>query len=109
MGAMQRRKGATAEREVVNLAKDKGFDAKRTAPMQARGGGEDSDVALSVEGVYIEVKRAEKLRMSEWSRKAEADAGATQIPAVVYRMSREPWRVSLPLDDFFDLLKAANL
>lgn len=109
MSAMQRRKGAEAEREVVAICKHAGIDAKRTAPMQARGGGEDADVAISIPGYHLEIKRCERLRLDEWSRRVEADASPLDAPCIVYRRSREPWRVSLELDEFLLLVRRASL
>lgn len=108
MGAMQRRKGATAEREVAQLARDHDLKARRTAPMQAQQGAPEADVCLGLPGVSLEVKRRERLSVDQWMREHEARTPSHMIPAVAYRRSHEPWRVCLPLDDFLELVKAKD-
>lgn len=55
MSKMQRTKGKSFEREIVNLAKGVGLEAKRTAPMQAGyGANDDSDVLIA--GLKVECK-----------------------------------------------------
>ena len=100
MSKSQRDKGAAAEREVAAiLANVLGVQVKRKLG-QARDGGDDIQV-----GRYrIEVKRRETLAMDQWSRQVEAAAAPGEVPVVIYRRSREPWRVSLRLDDFLPLL-----
>lgn len=108
VGAMQRRKGAVAELEIVRLLKDRGLKAQRTAPLQAAGGVNDADV-LGVEGHHIEVKRQERVCIDAWCAQAELAAKPTDTPCVVWRRSRQPWRVALPLEDFLDLVARASL
>lgn len=104
MGAMQRRKGANAEREVVKLLRQRGFKAQRTAQLQS-GKVVDSTApdVTCVPGVHLEVKRQERILVEEWCRQAEGDCGEN-VPVVVWRRSAQPWRVTLPLSDYLDLL-----
>lgn len=109
MSAMQRAKGAAAEREIVNILKDKGLKAQRTAPLQAAPGvSEDADV-IGVEGCYLEIRRRERVQIDAWCAETELAAPPGQTPCVVWRRSRQPWRVALPLDDFLDLVRQAAL
>lgn len=108
MGAMSRRKGKTGELEIVNLLKDRGLNAQRTAPLQAAGGTTDADV-LGVEGCHLEVKRCERVEIDKWCAQVELATRPSDIPCVVWRRSRQRWRVALPLEDFLDLVKAASL
>jgi hypothetical protein len=48
------------------------------------------DVAHAVSGVYIEVKRRERLNVSEATAQASRDAGPTRSPVVVHRRRGEP-------------------
>lgn len=109
MGRASREKGKRGEREVVAVFRDAGLEARRTAPMQAQEGAPEADVAVNVAGQHIEVKRVNRIRMLEWSRQAERAAGPGIVPAVAYRPDGEPWRVSLPLEDYAQLLKRALL
>jgi hypothetical protein len=52
----------------------------------------------------VEVKRAETLRLPDWTRQAELEAPSGTIPIVAYRRNREPWRVSVRLDHLIALL-----
>lgn len=105
---MSRSKGSRGELEIVRLAKEQGFPARRTAPMQAAQGGAQhfADVDLGVPSVYLEVKRRETLAVPAWCAETELSAQLGQVPVVAWRKSSQPWRVSLPLADFLRLLKA---
>jgi len=102
-GKASRAKGASAEREVVILLKERGYTARRAAYSGAMAH-EKGDV-VGLDGFHVEVKRCEKLQLPMWTRQAESQAKDGEVPLVVYRSSREPWRVSMPFDDFLDLLK----
>lgn len=109
MGSMSRRKGAVAEREIVHILEGKGLKAQRTAPLQAAPGtSEDADV-IGVEGHYLEIRRRERVEIDKWCAETELAAPTTQVPCVVWRKTRQPWRVALPLDDFLDLVARAGL
>lgn len=108
MGAMQRRKGANGEREVVQILMANGFPAQRTAPLQAAQGSTDSDV-LGIEGHALEIKRCERVEIDKWCAQIELASKPTDVPCVVWRRSRQPWRIAMPFDDFLALVKAANL
>ena len=100
-GRRSRNKGANAERELCNILKAHGIQAQRTAPLQAGRESTDADV-LAFDGIFLEVKRHEALRMEEWCKEAESQAGE-RVPVVAWRRNNQSWRVSLPLDDFVDL------
>lgn len=106
MSKSQRDKGKLGELEVVHVMADYGFQCWRTpnsgAMHYAKG-----DVN-GIPGLHIEVKRQETLKVSQWSRQATADCPEGQTPIVVYRTSREPWRVVIDLHDFMDLYVAAT-
>jgi hypothetical protein len=91
-----RRKGAAGELEVAKLLAAHGFDCRRDGRL-------DTDLVHDCAGWHFEVKRAESLRLPEWTRQAETDANG-RVPVVVYRSSREPWRAVLPFDALCVLL-----
>jgi Holliday junction resolvase len=107
-GAMSRRKGKVGELEVCALLRDHGLKAQRTAPLQAAGGVNDADI-IGVDGFHLEIKRAEAVSIDKWCAQAELAAKPTDTPCVVWRRSRQPWRVALSLNDFLDLVKQASL
>jgi Holliday junction resolvase len=93
MSAMQRNKGATAERELFRLLHDQlGFVVERNLT-QTRGGGADS---VSIPGLAIEVKRQERQWVEAWWLQARQQAG-DKTPVLAYRRSRQPWRFVVPL------------
>lgn len=89
MSAMQRRKGAAAEREVLKLlGEELGWALQRNLT-QTREGGAD---CLCIEGWAIEVKRCERLSRPAWWRQAVEQAKRVGAePMLVFRRSREPW------------------
>jgi len=90
MGIMQRRKGATAEREALRLLGDELGVALQRNIEQTRCGGAD---CLKVKGFAIEIKRQERLsRPAWWKQACEQARTASAEPMVLYRRSREPWK-----------------
>ena len=89
MSAMQRRKGASTERELFALLSDLlGYVVRRNIG-QARAGGADG---LDVAGWAIECKRCERLELAAWWAQAMRQAEATgRKPVLFYRQSRQPW------------------
>lgn len=90
MGAMQRSKGAKAEREVLKLlGEELGVMLTRNL-QQTREGGAD---CLCVKGFAIEVKRQERLSRPTWWRQACEQAGRVGAePMLLYRRNREKWK-----------------
>lgn len=105
-GRRSRNKGANGERELANLLRSHGIEAQRTAPLQAGKDSTDADV-LAFDGIFLEVKRRERLEMEAWCKEAESVAGE-RIPVVAWRRNNQPWRVSLPLTSFIELYHQAN-
>jgi len=60
--------------------------------------------AEGLERLHFEVKRVERLNVSEAMRQAQRDAGS-KIPVVAHRRSREPWLITLLLSDFLREVK----
>ena len=110
MGASQRNKGASGERELAKLVSEAlGVNCSRNLE-QSRAGGAD---LLDVWPWAIEVKRHEKLQIPKWWGQACQQA-KDLYPALAYRQSRQPWTVLVPLsvlmgepDDFVTGHRAA--
>lgn len=105
MGKAQRDKGKRGEREVASILREAGFgDARRTAQFCGNTG--DASDVIGVPGYHIEVKRCESIRLMEWLEQAEHDAAAKKsVPALIFRRSKQPWRVVITLDAFIALLQ----
>lgn len=99
---MQRRKGANGERELAGALREAGHRADRTAPLQAGMNGE-ADVRTSLPGVFMEVKRAERLDIPRWLRELETACPEGREGVLAFRQSRQPWRVVISLDHYLSL------
>ncbi len=106
MGRSQQRKGADGERELVSLLKGYGFDTER-------GGSETFGTVpdvIGLPGIHVEVKRVERLNVSEAMDQAIRDSERFQdgIPALFHRRNRRPWLVTMRLDDWIVLYDQAR-
>jgi len=105
MGRAERRKGANGEREVAGIFGRFGFElAKRSGDAGQRDGDLDH-----VGSFYVEVRRREALEIPAWLREIEAECPAGLIGLLVFRRSRMPWHVCLPLGPFLTLVGDVDL
>lgn len=104
-GMRSRRKGASGELEVQELARAHGFHACRRAFASGASGGGD---LTGIPGVHVEVKRTERLDLPGAFRQAQAAADRGEIPVVAHRSNNQPWLATLPLDDLLALLALAQ-
>ena len=100
VGKSQRNKGAAGEREVFKILNDElGLGLKRDLS-QTQDGGCDFTVA----NFACEIKRQETLSLGSWWDQTARNAGKLDlIPALLYRQSRQPWRVMLPFAYISDI------
>ena len=77
MGAMSRRKGATAERAVVSYLRSLGVPADRTSRGADVHGMGDID---GIPGVVVEVKAAKSPAPSAWLGQLDAEMAAARAP-----------------------------
>lgn len=92
-------KGSAGERELCAFLAERGYPAHRNDQRYIGGKGNPDIAAEGLERYHIEVKRVERLNVSEAMRQALRDA-AGRVPVVVHRKNREPWLITLKLDDF---------
>ena len=92
-----RTKGAAAEREVFKILSDAlGVKVERNL-IQTREGGADT----SVGDWAIEVKRQETLSIAAWWEQAVEQAKrVNKMPMLIYRRSRQPWKVIVSAQHF---------
>lgn len=103
MSKSQQRKGADGERELVTVLKDYGFATER-------GGSETFGTVPDITGlpgIHIEVKRVERLNISEAMTQAIRDAArfCDGMPTVFHRRNRQPWLVTMRLDDWMTIYR----
>lgn len=99
-----KRKGNSAERELLHLLEAHGIPAHRN-DQRFIGGVDRPDIAAEVCGLplHIEVKRQERLRLSEAVAQAVRDANGRALPVVVHRSNRQPWLLTVRLEDVLRL------
>ena len=106
MGRSQQRKGRAGELELSRLLQEYGCNVQ---PGRAQSYGDVPDVS-GLPGVHAEVKRVERLNISQAMAQAVRDAEHFQdgAPTVFHRRNREPWLVTMRLPDWLELYSAAK-
>ena len=100
-----REKGKRGEREVAQLFRDAGIDARRG--VQYSGGEDSPDVVTEWGWLHVEAKYQERMRLYEWMDQAVND-GTGKVPVVVHRCTRKPWLVTMRWDDWIRLAKGRS-
>jgi hypothetical protein len=100
--AQPRSKGNRAEREVIDMLKARGWNARRNFQSGGQGGG---DVIGGPPDVHIEVKHRERAAIYEWLAQAEGECRPTDLPVVFFRRNRCGWYAVLPADELLALLQ----
>ena len=96
-GRASKNKGKVGERELANILKEHGFNARRN--QQYNGAVGDADV-VGVPNIHIECKRVESLNLSKAMEQSKRDARDGEAPMVFHRKNREPWYVTMTLEDW---------
>ena len=104
-GKASQRKGAAGERELAKELERYGYELKR-------GGmafGEVPDL-VGLPGIHVEVKRVEKLNLHEAMRQAVRDSEKFRdgAPVVFHRKNREPWLVTMRLDEWAEMYRGTG-
>lgn len=104
-GLKSRNKGKDGEREVANILKEHGYDCRRS--QQYAGVNNDADV-VGIDGLHIEVKRVEQLNIDKALEQSTKEARGGEIPIVVHRRNRTPWKVTMSLENFITIWRGFN-
>ena len=101
MGKTSQRKGRAGELELARLLQDHGYPVE---PGQAVSYGSTPDL-VGLPGVHIECKRNERLNIQEAISQAVHDSErfGDGAPAVFHRRNRQPWLVTMRLEDWLQL------
>lgn len=104
MSKTSQRKGADGERELASLLRERGFDIQRGGSLSF---GEIPDLT-GLPGIHIEVKRVERLNLGEAMEQAIRDAERFHdgVPTVFHRRNRQPWLVTMLLEDWIKQYEA---
>ena len=64
---------------------------------------------MGLPGVHVEVKRVERLNVPEAMQQAVRDAARFRdgMPALFHRRNRQPWLVTVKLEDFMRMYQTA--
>lgn len=97
------RKGRDGEKELARILNEYGIDA---APGQALNFGTIPDV-VGIPGIHVEVKRVERLNVDAAMCQAIRDSikFGDGMPALFHRRNRQPWLVTMRLDDWIQLYR----
>lgn len=100
------KKGRAGEIELSKILNSYGIPA---APGNPLNFGSVPDVT-GIPGIHIEVKRVEKLNVGEAMNQAIRDSEKFHdgMPALFHRRNRQPWLVTMRLDDWMKLYKGAS-
>lgn len=98
-----RDKGKRGELEIAHIMQGYGYDARRGQQFSGLQG--DADV-VGVPHLHLEIKRVEHLNLDKAMEQSIRDARDGEIPVVMHRKDRQPWRVTLSLEDFMMFFQA---
>ena len=98
-----REKGKAGEREFAALCRKHGFENARRG--QQYNGLDGQDV-IGLDGIHIEVKRAERLNIDEAMKQSIRDSKEGEMPIVAHRRNRESWKITMRAEDWFEFYKA---
>jgi Holliday junction resolvase len=104
-----RQKGARGERQWRDQLREAGYTARRG--QQFSGGTDSPDVVCEELGVFhFEVKCVQSLNVDRVMREqASKDAGPHKLPVIAHRKDRSDWLVTVRANDFFILLRNADI
>lgn len=106
MAVNSKQKGARFERLLASKFREYGYDARRTA--QYCGNTGDASDVVGLNGLHIEAKHQETMRLYEWMSQAKRDAqagGGNKLPAVFHKKNNAPILVTMELEDFMCLYR----
>jgi Holliday junction resolvase len=107
MSRSQQRKGADGEKELVEILNAYGYHVTWGGSQTY---GTVPDVS-GLHGIHIECKRVEKLNVPKAMEQSVIDSIKFQdgLPALFHRRNRQPWLVTMRLDDWMRLYKRSGL
>ncbi len=106
MSKMQQRKGRGGELEIVKIFQAHGIPARPGRPVSF---GSTPDV-VGIDGIHPEIKRVERLNVSEAMAQAIRDSEKFHdgAPTLFHRRNRSPWLVTMLLEDWLSLYQSGK-
>ena len=102
-GKASRDKGKRNELQLVHIFQNAGYkDAKRSVQYSGRGNGRGDLVGIPK--LSVESKAVERLNVRKaYGQAIENAEGTEDIPIVCHKTNRQPWLVTMSLDDFLKM------
>lgn len=97
-----KRKGAAGEREFAAFCRTFGYDVRRTVQYNGKELESKADV-VGIPGIHAEVKRVERLNVSEAMAQAVRDSKECETPVVFHRKNGEKWLATMRAAEWFEL------
>lgn len=96
-------KGKAGEQELARILRQHGYEIERGGCLSF---GEKPDL-MGLPGIHIEVKRTERLNLDAAMNQAIRDSArfGDGSPAVFHRRNRQPWMVTMLLDDWLEIYR----
>ena len=101
MSINSRDKGARGEREAANKLKEYGYDCRRGCQYN----GLEGDDVVGLPGIHLEIKRVERLQLTDAMLQSRRDAKLDEVPVVMHRKNNEDWKVTMYLEDWIEMYK----
>jgi hypothetical protein len=98
-------KGKVGERELAHALNSLFQSSARRGKQFSGLEGED---VVGLDGVHIECKRVEKLNLQDAMKQSVRDAAEGKVPTVFHRRNRQPWLVTVRLEDLPALVSALH-
>lgn len=101
MGKTSQAKGRGGEIELAKILQSYGYEVQPGNPLNY---GTMPDLS-GLDGIHVECKRAEQLRLAAWMAQAvhDADKFNDGLPAIFHRRNRSPWLVTMKLEDWIKI------
>lgn len=104
MAVNSKQKGARFERLLASKLREYGYEARRTA--QYCGNTGDASDVIGLDGIHIEAKHQETMRLYEWMAQAKRDSAGTQrLPAVFHKKNNAEILVTMELENWIHLYR----
>ena len=105
-GKSSQRKGRGGELELCRILNEAGLPVSPGEPVSF---GDTPDI-VGLPGVHIECKRTEKLNLRAAMEQAVRDAEFFKdgVPAVFHRANRQPWMVTMLLEDWLRMYQGGG-
>lgn len=104
MPVNSKQKGARFERLLASKFREYGYDARRTA--QYCGNTGDASDVVGLNGLHIEAKHQETMRLYDWMAQAKRDAeagGEGRLPAVFHKKNNASILVTMEFENWMRL------